>query len=389
VNNKKVISGIEFTSIGLSIIGSIAAAITQQIAYVATPVTLSLSISLVNRQKEELARANHHLAKLEQQFTSEIKSVRAQAQIDRDSLTAPTLAPTMTDFQNLQTSILANRQQVDRLERVILNLEQKDSDLAPFLTEIDLTRDSLRQLSLNFSNFEKEFHHPQDSTRVVTVEPMLVEFRESDRYKIVEIIEAVVTDLKFSTLIQQEVDRSSQAQFEIFKKLLPKQYTYDPVVGREQSRQLFLDALVRSQERLILVCPWLTNYAIDGDVRCLIMAALTRGVSIDIGWGHLKDVANDRTRLSKEELLSSKNNYLYNAVPWLYKLQDDYKDLLTLKVLGTHEKFLVCDRKFAMIGSHNYMTSSANSSERELGFKTDSPETIDKLIKLFERGGLQ
>jgi phosphatidylserine/phosphatidylglycerophosphate/cardiolipin synthase-like enzyme len=62
---------------------------------------------------------------------------------------------------------------------------------------------------------------------------------------------------------------------------------------------------------------------------------------------------------------------------------------LNLKVLGTHEKFLVCDRRFAMIGSHNFMSSGASSSEREVGIKTDSPETIDKLIELFDRVGLQ
>jgi hypothetical protein len=75
-------------------------------------------------------------------------------------------------------------------------------------------------------------------------------------------------------------------------------------------------------------------------------------VSIDIGWGHLKDVNNDRSRLSKEELLKS-SNWAYNAMPWIDKLQDEYGDLLNLKVLGTHEKFLVCDREFAMLGSHN------------------------------------
>jgi hypothetical protein len=42
-----------------------------------------------------------------------------------------------------------------------------------------------------------------------------------------------------------------------------------------------------------------------------------------------------------------------------------------------------------MLGSHNYMTSSNISNERELGIKTDSPETIDKLIELFDRVSLQ
>jgi len=76
---------------------------------------------------------------------------------------------------------------------------------------------------------------------------------------------------------------------------------------------------------------------------------------------------------------------LYDAVPTLEELQAEYSNLLTLKVLGTHEKFLVCDRKFAMLGSHNYLTSHTSSSERELGLKTDSPELIDKLIELLDR----
>ena len=79
-----------------------------------------------------------------------------------------------------------------------------------------------------------------------------------------------------------------------------------------------------------------------------------------------------------------KQRWLYNAVPALEKLQAEYPNLLTLKVLGTHEKFLVCDRKFAMLGSHNYLTSNTSSNERELGIKTDSPELIDKLIELFD-----
>ena len=92
--------------------------------------------------------------------------------------------------------------------------------------------------------------------------------------------------------------------------------------------------------------------------------------------------------MSKERLLNSpkaKRWGGYNAVNEVYALQAEYPNLLTLKVLGTHEKFLVCDRKFAMLGSHNYLTSNTSSSERELGIKTDSPELIDKLIELFDR----
>ena len=556
MNIKKNINSTEYASVGLSVLGTVAAIVTQQIAYIATPLTLSLSLSLINRQKD-LVKADRRIANLEQQLTSDLKSIIEQSKTVRDSLNDLPPAPTTSDFHQLSESVRLDRAELKRLGTVLINIENRGDDLSPFLTEIDLTKDSLQRLSLNFSNFEREFNSRQDSTRVANtdrvmdanniytiyapdavsqstsiderslkheidsdrnvlylsieqiklklqlleenskaseeslqkigwhfldlekafnhrqdpndiinlnrslleignnIQAIALEFSntktdhilkltglELDRgtiysslaetklkiqslednsiasdlvdriseldtslgdlhdynlklnnridnyqqYEIAEIIDAVVSAQQLDTLIRQEVDRSSLEQLDLIKQILPKKYAYNLVYGREESRQVFLDALQQSQERLILVCPWLTNYAIDLDVRSLIINALERGVSIDIGWGHLKDVNNDRSRLSQAELLKpGKQRWLYNAVPALEKLQAKYPNLLTLKVLGTHEKFLVCDRKFAMLGSHNYLTSNTSSNERELGIKTDSPELIDKLIELFDR----
>jgi phosphatidylserine/phosphatidylglycerophosphate/cardiolipin synthase-like enzyme len=57
---------------------------------------------------------------------------------------------------------------------------------------------------------------------------------------------------------------------------------------------------------------------------------------------------------------------------------------MNLKLLGTHEKFLVCDRTFAMIGSHNFLTSNCHSTEREIGLKTNDKNIIENLIRRFE-----
>jgi hypothetical protein len=534
VNIKNNLNGVESASIGLSVLGSIAAAVTQQVAYVATPLTLALSVSLINRQKQ-LITAEQRLANLEHQLVA-----------------LPT-TPTTVDFYRLSASVSEDRAEVQRLGTLLTEIEQRSDDLSPFLTEIDLTKDSLKQLSLNLANFEQEFHNSKDSTRVTSVERGLLEiaidptfatlsledridrldsspvrlsqvdldrdeiyllivevkqklqsleansrvaedsirqvgwrFLELEKafadrqdpldilnlhhsiseigrdlqslglefsqakdaqishatelelerttlhasiaatkqqiqlltdnaisadliervndldtslgdlhdynlkltnridnytqYEIVEIISAAVSEQNFSNLIQQEIEE----QFEVIKQVLPKQYAYTLVPGRAESRQIFLDALTYSQERLILVCPWLTDYSVNQEVWELIKAALDRGVSIEIGWGHLKDVKNNRSKLSKEKLLKS-SDWAYNAIPDLYELQNEYPDLLKLKILGTHEKFLVCDRQFAMLGSHNYLTSDTKSSEREIGIKTDSPELIDGLIKIFDR----
>jgi hypothetical protein len=386
VSIQKNLNTIEYTSIGLSILGTVVAIATQQIAYIMAPLTVAVSLGLIDR-RQELARANKRYTNLERRLSVEMKSILESSKTIQNSGGSFPQISTKIDFDNLYNSVVADRQQLKYLSETLSQLQQRDNQKTPFLTEINLTQDSIEQLNQDFSNFQTEITDRQDSTRVMTTDLVLTEFDRHNRTELVEIIDAVVTDSKIQDLIQQIIDRSNQTQFEIFKQLLPKQYAYDLVLGRHESRQIFLKALAQSQQRLILVCPWLTNYAIDNDVQNLIISALDRGVSIDIGWGHLSDVKNNIVPLSKEILLNSKARKWggYSAVNWVYDLQTEYPDLLTLKILGTHEKFLVCDREFAMLGSHNYMTSHTSSSEREVGIKTDNPEVIDKLVELFDR----
>lgn len=81
--------------------------------------------------------------------------------------------------------------------------------------------------------------------------------------------------------------------------------------------------------------------------------------------------------------LKSYSKY-YSALPKLEAFEQKYPKQFKLKLLGTHKKFLVCDREWAMIGSHNFLTSGAFSSERELGLKTNDLRIIADLIERFE-----
>ena len=44
---------------------------------------------------------------------------------------------------------------------------------------------------------------------------------------------------------------------------------------------------------------------------------------------------------------------------------------------------IVCDRSFAMLGSHNLLTSGVGE-EREIGMRTTDPNLIEKLIERYE-----
>ncbi|WP_233501875.1 phospholipase D-like domain-containing protein [Acaryochloris thomasi] len=57
---------------------------------------------------------------------------------------------------------------------------------------------------------------------------------------------------------------------------------------------------------------------------------------------------------------------------------------LRLKAIGTHEKFLVCDRSFAMIGTHNFLTPDDGSQERQVSLRTTDQNAIHQRLQSYE-----
>jgi PLD-like domain len=328
MRNKNRLRIAEQVSLGMSFVGLTIAGITQQFMFALAPFALNLSIGTIRRQQLELAS---------NALRNKIPGT--------ESLTYQDLDKVARNLQLLESNIGTR---IDGIDNITLSRQSIDR-----LIKIRVDELLDRQLQLLESNITTHV-----DSKIISAESI-------------------------ERSIQARIDRSLTAQFEIIKKILPEKSKYTLISGRSKSREIFLDALKASNHRIVLVCPWLTTYGVNEQAQSLIIAALNRGVIIDIGWGHLKDVDNKMSRLSQAELLKS-GGWKYSAIPWLEDLQAKYFKQLTLKVLGTHEKFLVCDRQFAMIGSHNYLTSGDSSPERELGLKTDSPEIIDRLIELFD-----
>ncbi len=78
---------------------------------------------------------------------------------------------------------------------------------------------------------------------------------------------------------------------------------------------------------------------------------LDRICQIDIGWGYL----GYRSNLGK--------SWKYNPLVYLQQLEQSYSGKFRIKLLGTHENFLVYDEKFAFVGSHNLLASGEESLE--------------------------
>ena len=188
---------------------------------------------------------------------------------------------------------------------------------------------------------------------------------------------------EFSVQVDATVEKRVTELNHLLKQIQPV-YEYELVFDRSGSRNVLLElALQQAQHRLILVCPW-PAWGVDFHVIQSFEALLQRNVRIDIGWGSLTDINKlPFGSASIRQRLRSSSAY-YSALPKLSELERKYSKQFNLKLLGTHEKFLVCDNRLAMIGSHNFLTSGTSSDEREAGMQTNDPRIVADLTKRFD-----
>ncbi|QMS90078.1 hypothetical protein HUN01_21705 [Nostoc edaphicum CCNP1411] len=74
----------------------------------------------------------------------------------------------------------------------------------------------------------------------------------------------------------------------------------------------------------------------------------------------------------------------YLGIYQLQRLEKLFPDLFELKLIGTHEKYLVCDNLFAFTGSHNILTSKGLYGDHEIGLRITESSIINELIDHFD-----
>lgn len=256
------------------------------------------------------------------------------------------------------------------LVATITQLQQHQQVLAKYMAGIKRRLDDLTE----------QFHNRPEIQQISSLQDSLDQLhRQLDERSAPP--EAPVDVANLQTEVVACVDEIQQQPIQV------QSSDYQLVFDRSGSRAVLMEALDKAQDRLIIVSPWLNRNSIDADLLQKFKDCLNRNCCIHIGWGHLSDAAGgglpvrDRGRLGK--------GWRYNALKDLRQLERDYPEFFRLKLLGTHEKFLVCDSTFAMLGSHNLLTSSAQSAEREVGIRTTDLHIIQGLINRFDGAEVQ
>jgi len=140
------------------------------------------------------------------------------------------------------------------------------------------------------------------------------------------------------------------------------------ILGVYDHRPLLERAIRDSQERLMIISPWINSYAVDDVLLREIENLLRRGVNLYIGYG-ISDQKDQKYSNQKAEQK-------------LQKLAKRYSDNFMFKRLGdTHAKILISDTKFLVTTSFNWLSFKGEQGRTfrdERGILVSVPQTIDE-----------
>lgn len=139
------------------------------------------------------------------------------------------------------------------------------------------------------------------------------------------------------------------------------------VVHTCEIRNYLLKTLKEAKHRLMIVSPWIKRNVVNHDFISTLEKALKRQVKVYIIYG-IKGSSFQNDKRSIEQL---------------EKLMNNYKNFTFQKTTNSHRKQIVCDEKFAIVASLNFLSFRADPNltyRDELGIVLRDKQTIDDLF---------
>lgn len=120
----------------------------------------------------------------------------------------------------------------------------------------------------------------------------------------------------------------------------------------QEIRDRFFDAFDLAEKELDIISPWVNSNVVDEDLLAKIEGALLRGATIKILYGIGKD--EDIRAMRSEETVAAMKQRFSRFGEQLRFVRDDI-----------HVKLLLCDDKFALFGSYNFLSFSGDYTGKD------------------------
>jgi phosphatidylserine/phosphatidylglycerophosphate/cardiolipin synthase-like enzyme len=142
----------------------------------------------------------------------------------------------------------------------------------------------------------------------------------------------------------------------------------------------YLDrALNEAKKRVLIVSPWIRYEVVNDELITRFRKLLQRGVELWIAYGINKDGGHGRGKIKDEGDRDAERK--------LRRLGEDYPELFHMTRLGdTHAKVLVCDSRFSIITSFNWLSFRGDEQlefRDERGYYVGLSERVEELFESY------
>lgn len=141
-------------------------------------------------------------------------------------------------------------------------------------------------------------------------------------------------------------------------------------------REYFLKYLKEAETSLYIISPWMNNYIINSSFKKNLVRLLKKGVKIRIIYGISE---------ADPQKMESKDLKTKQLAEELEKLAKPFGELFKITHGQTHEKLLICDDKYYINGSFNFLSYAGEDEKffrNEGSTYSEDPSLIEKTIKL-------
>ena len=128
----------------------------------------------------------------------------------------------------------------------------------------------------------------------------------------------------------------------------------------KQHRKMLLKTLDEAKKTIVIFSGWLTDYSVNEEFRNKIKNCLDRGVDIIIAWGYKKSGSVGSENKNKAE------KSIKDLQEWTSR--NKTKGVLEAFYFPNHSKILICDTKYAVMGSFNWLSNSGGSENEERSY---------------------
>ena len=147
------------------------------------------------------------------------------------------------------------------------------------------------------------------------------------------------------------------------------------VLQGAEHRDALRDAIRDARKELIIVSPWLRTDAVDDELLGWLQKALERNKSLRVvvGYGIERDQGQQDRKARNQRAALRRLNTLGNR----------HKGRLrTVEIGNTHEKIVICDERYAIVTSFNFLSYNPRPGRgirREMGVVIEDREQVRSL----------